>query len=244
MKLEIKENQKFGMLTVIKELEAKRLPSGQTNRAFLCKCDCGNTKEVRLAHLSRGLIRSCGCINLTRGGDSKYRLYNIYTGMIRRCSAKAQEHSKHKYYDRKITVCEEWKSNWESFKKWALQNGYDNSLQIDRIDNNAGYEPSNCRWVTPMENANNRNKTFFVNYKGKTEPIMVLVRRLGIEKNMGTIRYRISNGWNHDEAIDTPIRVLDQTYKKMKTIRFKCPASKVDEMNLLIENKLKEWDIL
>lgn len=244
MKLTIKENQKFGILTVIKEVEPKRLPSGQTNRAFLCKCDCGNNKEIRLSHLSRGLIRSCGCINLTRGGDSKYRLYNIYTGIIKRCSDKASIHDKKKYYDRKIFVCEEWKNSWESFKKWALQNGYNNALQIDRIDNNEGYSPNNCRWVTPSENVNNRNKTLFINYKGKSEPIMVLVRRLGIEKNMSTIRYRILNGWNHDEAIDTPIRILAQTRKEYKTIKFKCPISKVDEINLIIEKKLKEWNIL
>ena len=83
------------------------------------------------------------------------RLKNVYRAMKNRC-INTNRHNYHRYGGRGINVCEEWSDDINMFVKWSLDNGYKQGLQLDRIDNNKGYSPKNCRWVTPKENANNR----------------------------------------------------------------------------------------
>lgn len=89
--------------------------------------------------------------------DSKTRLYNIWCSMIDRVENKKST-SYEDYGGRGITICEEWRNNYPSFKKWALQNGYSNSLKIDRIDNDLGYFPNNCRWATQTIQSRNTRR--------------------------------------------------------------------------------------
>lgn len=89
--------------------------------------------------------------------DSKTRLYNIWCSMIDRVENKKST-SYEDYGGRGITICEEWRNNYLSFKKWALQNGYSNSLKIDRIDNDLGYFPNNCRWATQTIQSRNTRR--------------------------------------------------------------------------------------
>lgn len=89
--------------------------------------------------------------------DSKTRLYNIWCSMIDRVENKKST-SYEDYWGRGITICEEWRNNYPSFKKWALQNGYSNSLKIDRIDNDLGYFPNNCRWATQTIQSRNTRR--------------------------------------------------------------------------------------
>ncbi len=195
--------EKYGMLTVIKEVDRLILPSGQTNRAFLCKCDCGKEHTVRLLHLKRMRIKSCGCAVRTRNGEGGSLLCKVWRQMNSRC--KELYFEKHLYFEKGIKVCDEWKNDFELFKKWSLSNGYEKGLQIDRRDNSKGYSPENCRWVTPEINVNNKDNTFYIVYKGEKQSLRLLLSKLGRSKDYATIRGRLSRGYDGDKAIDKPI---------------------------------------
>ena len=148
--------QKYGRLTVLERDYSKK------TTAWLCECECCNTTIVTTKHLrGKGYkTKSCGCLN--REGNpthrqSKTRLYNIYYSMKKRCYKQEDEH--YKYWGaRGITICNEWlgKNGFVNFYKWAISNGYNSNLTIDRINNDGNYEPNNCRWATAYEQVHNR----------------------------------------------------------------------------------------
>lgn len=145
---------RFGRLVVIKRLE-----NNQNNRIrWLCQCDCGRTTEKTGNDLKSGRSRSCGCMRLERPnhyihGDSHTRLHRIWSLIIDRCKNKNNKNY-HNYGGRGITLCAEWHT-YLAFKEWALSHGYSSELSIDRIDNNKGYSPGNCRWTDAMTQATN-----------------------------------------------------------------------------------------
>ena len=208
MRLKIEIGKRFGKLKVINELDGIRNPSGQINRVFKCVCDCGNIKNVRLAHLNHGKTISCGCyrklINKPKYTKDEKYIIRIHKAIRDRCSPNAID--SHIYFERGINVCKQWLDDPQSFVDWGLKMGLKKGLHIDRIDNYKGYSPNNCRVVTPKENANNKRNTFWVYYKGKKVAITEILENKGLIDNMPAIRGRIKRGWNHDEAIDTPIR--------------------------------------
>lgn len=155
--------QRFGRLVVIRECGRK---NGCV--AWLCRCDCGNELVVSGAKLRSGHTQSCGCLlrelNTTHG-CSQEPWYVVYAGMMIRCGhwEGASEHALNNYRDRGITVCELWQKSPQAFGDWLMAHGWRQGLQIDRIDNDQGYCPENCRVVTPKENTNNRRNTLRLN---------------------------------------------------------------------------------
>lgn len=204
-KLEIKIGHRFGNLTVLNEQPVQKLPSGQNVRVFRCECICGNIKEVKLVHLNRGRIISCGCKSITKGGEGGSHLCKLWRSLKYRTSEKYI--NKNCYFDKGIVVCDEWKNNWESFKHWALENGYHRELQIDRIDNSKGYFPENCRFVTLKQNVNNRDCTVFVQYAGKKQALTECLESLQKENMYEIIYNRMRRGWDFERALNTLPRI-------------------------------------
>lgn len=137
-----------------------RVENDKQNKAqWLCRCDCGTKTKVRGYHLRRGDIVSCGCKRKTQNlkhGKSNHKLFSVWWDMKRRCYNKSR--SDYIYYGgRGIKVCDIWKDDFQAFYDWAKASGYEEGLTLDRIDNDKGYQPSNCRWV-PMKVQNNNKR--------------------------------------------------------------------------------------
>lgn len=201
----VEPGERYGQLTVVHEAERLYQPSGQYARSFMCKCECGNIKRVRLAHLRHGRVTSCGCNADPVHGLCGTPLHNSWRAMKMRCGWGGYSETR-LYKARGIEVCKEWRDSFLEFAKWSRANGYAEGLTIDRIDSDGGYSPENCRWVTQGVNNSNRRCTVRVTYRGKEQPLTTALREHGLANHIASIRRRIARGWTADRAIDTPIR--------------------------------------
>lgn len=195
--------QKFGRLTVVSR-------SGKDNfRQYMwsCKCDCGNTVDVRGYSLRSGNTQSCGCLQKETNvklrqthGMTDTRIYTIWSGMKQRCLTPSV--SCFKYYGgRGISVCEEWLT-FEPFYDWAMANGYTDDLTLDRINVDGNYEPSNCRWITIQEQQKNKRRNRYITYNGETKLLGEWAEQLGI--NHSTLIERLQCWDSVEEALTIP----------------------------------------
>lgn len=192
--------QRFGRLVVI-----ERAANGKYGDAmWLCQCDCGNKKVVRGGDLRRGSAISCTCLQreesskrLKTHGMSRTRLYRIRRKIIDRCYNQKHPHY-HRYGGRGITLCEEWLNDFLSFYNWSMANGYADNLTIDRIDNDKGYSPENCRWATEKEQHNNTSQNHLITMNGKTQNVTQWCEELGV--NRAYVYRRLKKGWSPEKA--------------------------------------------
>lgn len=199
--------RKYNQLTVLRETDPYILPSGQKNKAVICRCVCGNETKCRVLHLVRNRLVSCGCVKYYKGelrksGHNRH-IRKLWRSIKYRCQKNYID--RHIYYDRGIRVCDEWLKNYHSFENWCIQNGYNENLQIDRIDNYFGYNPDNCRFVSASSNARNKRNSLIVEYKGEKIHIRDLIEREKPIIKMTTVLSRHKNGWTIEEALTTPL---------------------------------------
>ena len=200
--------QRFGKLTVIERTANTKYGEAQ----WICQCDCGHPYKVVVGkNLTKGVVKSCGClmeenrlsigkrVNHTKHGMYGTRIYNIWNGMKGRCS----DISNPNYGGRGITVCDEWQK-FELFYEWAMANGYDDTLTLDRINVNGNYEPSNCRWATVKMQCNNTRVNHTITYRGKTQTIKQWADEMGMRDS--TLRERIRKGWPVEKALTETVK--------------------------------------
>jgi hypothetical protein len=196
----INKGEKFGRWTVISEpLKHKRTDGKKVRIYYWCRCICGVERKVLQQNLLNGRSESCGCWNREKAAErmrnrddihhlSKSRVYRIWLHMRERCSSKDRRGY---YFKRGIRCCDEW-NDFKTFYLWAIKNGYNDKLTLDRIDNSKGYSSENCRWATWQEQQRNKTNNRIITYKGKS---MILAEWADFyHTTRGAINYRDKHG--------------------------------------------------
>lgn len=199
-------NHRFGRLTVL------TLDRSRKGSYWNCSCSCGNNVAIMSTNLRRGVTKSCGCLNAeTRSsrrvthGMTGTPEYNTWHLMKRRCYNKTDKHFSC-YGGRGITVCERWlgkKGSTNFFSDMGRKPSPNHSL--DRIDNDSGYAPDNCRWATLIEQANNTRRNLSLEINGVKKTAHQWADQYGIAYS--TFISRMGNkGWSPERALNTPVR--------------------------------------
>ncbi len=168
---------------------------------FVCQCDCGKKITV-IANAFKYLHKCQSCCQKTHN-KSYTKLYRSYTCMKERCYYP-HNNRYYKYGARGIKICKEWLNDRQTFFNWALKNGYEDGLTIDRIDVNGDYCPENCRWISREKQTKNRTTTFWIEYNGNRMCLADWARKIGI--NSCTLSARLKKGWSIEQALSTPVR--------------------------------------
>jgi len=194
----------FGRWTVIDRAS----PIGVPHIYWNCRCECGSIKPVIALSLRNGKSSSCGCwlrevsgARATIHGLYRDPAFGVWTGMMGRCYGNTRR--SHRYRDRGITVCDQWRA---SFERFLDDMGPRPSLRhsIDRIDNNGNYEPGNCRWATAHEQGGNTSKTRRITHEGETLCVAEWSRRTGLAR--ATIIDRMDLGWSGADILTVKSR--------------------------------------
>lgn len=219
MKKYLQKGQRFGRLTVIelshREHVVKKNSKGNYYKYFYkCLCDCGKECVANEDSLRGNRRKSCGCLrtenarrslhSINAGKEhnlSKHPLYRTFHGLKKRCYNKNCKSYKD-YGGRGITICDEWLNSFKSFYDWAMANGYEKGLSIERIDVNKGYSPENCTWIPFGDQAKNTRRSVFYEYKGEKKILGDWAKQYNLP--FTCVRRRIDRGWSLERALNTP----------------------------------------
>lgn len=202
-----KTGKRYGALIAEKRLSK----TGAGDYLWRCRCDCGDSLVVLggLLHEHRRGCPTCSrnsqASKVTRHGLKNHHLYRAWRKMKERCHSDSDKQYKD-YGQRGIFVCLEWRESAKCFLDWALSHPtYKPNLQIDRIDNDGPYSPTNCHFVTCKENCNNRRSSRFIEFNGRKITVAEAVRLFG-KADYGTTLGRLRRGWTVEDALSKPIK--------------------------------------
>lgn len=194
----------FGRLYV----SSRHIENNKHGKAmFNCVCSCGSAVTASGTDISTGNTRSCGCLKdekakarMTRHGNRYHPMWMRYKAMLDRCYKESNDQYRN-YGARGITVCERWVN---SFDDYVNDLGFPPSENhtIDRVDNNLGYSPENCRWATKKDQSVNRRVTKIVTVGGVSMSLADWSKSLGLKKS--AVYGRIRNGWDVVRAVTHP----------------------------------------
>lgn len=204
--------QKFGRLTIIGFEKVRKSWGGTTSYAWnwICRCDCGTIVSVPPNLIKNGQSTSCGCRKRevtveynkaakTKHGKRHTKLYSAWRGMRARCYTITDKNYPH-WGGRGITMCDEWRDDFMAFYNWAIENGWEEGLTLDRIDVNGNYEPNNCRWSDWKTQARNRTTSVYFEIDGVTKSLVEWAEDYDIP--YGTVYQRITKyGWDIKRAL-------------------------------------------
>lgn len=188
--------RKFGDLTAISE-------SGRDRHGAVmwkCSCACGNTSVVRGSILTQGIQRSCGCAKKEprTHGMTGTPLHRRWLAMKGRCM-NPRNWEYRNYGGRGISICDRWLHSFENFYE-DMHAGFDESLELDRINVNGNYEPSNCRWVSRREQQRNRRNNHVLMVGAVSKTVIEWAEDTGLKAN--TIITRIRRGWPVERLLE------------------------------------------
>lgn len=184
--------KKINMLTVINEVKKPEYPKATF---CICRCDCGNTVTVKRVDIKRGNTKSCGCLRSAKFKErvTKHGLFNdnkseykTWSVMKSRCF-NSNDKNYDRYGGRGISVCDRWANSFENF--FEDMGKRPSNYELDRIDNNKNYDPSNCRWTTRQQQVINRGVTVFFEYGGIRKHLAAWARHFNVPPS--TLRNRI-----------------------------------------------------
>jgi hypothetical protein len=204
----VQVGDKFARLTILGVPFRIRGATGGQRKFVVCECECGTIAAIEFAGIRKGVVKSCGCYNreyiraTKRHGDWKAPLYKSWSAMKARCSNPNNPRWS-SYGGRGITVCQEWRDNYEAFRDWSHANGYGPSLVIDREDNDGNYEPSNCRWVTQKVSARNKRVTIRMTAFGETKCVVDWVKDSRCAVSRNALLERLRRGVTPEVALTT-----------------------------------------
>lgn len=184
---------RFGKLVALK----KTSTSGHA--AWLWQCDCGTQKVALATNVKTGKISSCGCYQAerrTRHGQHASRTYGVWQDMKARCKGSSGLNRKY-YLERGIRVCD----RWLDFSAFLADMGEcPEGMTLDRIDNDKGYEPGNCRWANRKTQRLNSRRVHLVTVAGEETCLLYACRRKGISYR--TAMKRMARGFTAQQALD------------------------------------------
>ncbi len=197
-------NQRFGQLTIVEN------PIRTNGSRFVtAKCDCGTVRVFRLYDILKKDSTSCGCVKIAMLKDrvskhqlTQHKLYRVWCGIKERCNNPNHDMYIH-YGQRGINICEQWANDFPPFYNWAISNGWIDGLTIDRVNNDLGYSPENCRMATRTEQQRNKRTNNMVTFQNRTQCLSAWAEELRMNYNV--LRSRLRIGWTTDRALTTPI---------------------------------------